>query len=71
MDALTNLYERLRAQAEPGARVEPPSYDEWLKFWNDADSEICNLRNFQHWLSRAVERSKRGPSSIRQPANSR
>ena len=60
MDALTNLYERLRAQAETGARVETPSYDEWLKFWNDEDTEIGNLRNFQHWLARAVKTSERG-----------
>lgn len=52
MDPLTNLYERLRAQAAPGSYpIEPPSYDEWLQYWDDNDSDMGNLRNFQHWLS--------------------
>jgi hypothetical protein len=53
MDPLTNLYERLRAQAPPGAYpVEPASYEEWLQYWNDDDTDLGNLRNFEHWLSR-------------------
>lgn len=57
MDALTNLYERLRAQAPAGTGVEPPSYEQWLQYWNDEETEIGNLRNFQHWLSRALNTS--------------
>jgi hypothetical protein len=57
VDALTNLYERLRAQAPAGTGVEPPSYEQWLQYWNDEETEIANLRNFQHWLSRALDTS--------------
>jgi hypothetical protein len=53
MDPLTQLYERLRAEV-PGAPipVEPPSFADWMQYWNDDDSEIGNLRTFEHWLSR-------------------
>lgn len=53
MDPLTQLYERLRAES-PGRFVpnDPPSFDEWMKYWNDDDSELGNLRTFEHWLSR-------------------
>ena len=52
MDPLTNLYE-LRAQAPPGAYpAEPASYEKWLEYWNDNDTDLGNLRNFEHWLSR-------------------
>ena len=62
VDALTNLYERLRAQAPAGTGVEPPSYEQWLQYWNDEETEIGNLRNFQHWLSRALNTSTNRPS---------
>jgi hypothetical protein len=53
MDPLTQLYERLRADSSTGfAPIEPPSFDEWMKYWNDDDSELGNLRTFEHWLSR-------------------
>jgi hypothetical protein len=52
MDPLTQLYERLRATAPRAALpIEPPCFDEWLKCWNDDDSEMSNLRAFEHWLS--------------------
>jgi hypothetical protein len=53
MDPLTQLYERLRAEV-PGASIpaEPPSFEDWMQYWNDEDSEIGNLRAFEHWLSR-------------------
>lgn len=63
VDALTNLYERLRAQAPAGTGVEPPSYEQWLQYWNDEETEIGNLRNFQHWLSRALDTSTSSPSA--------
>lgn len=57
MDPLTSLYERLRSQAAPGTYpAEPPSYEQWLQYWDDNDSELSNLRNFQHWLARRAER---------------
>lgn len=53
MDPLTNLYERLRAQAPIGQQQpEPPLFEEWLQYWNDDDTDLGNLRNFEHWLSR-------------------
>jgi hypothetical protein len=53
MDPLTQLYERLRTQVPPSQLpAEPPSFEEWMKFWNDEESELGNLRSFEHWLSR-------------------
>jgi hypothetical protein len=58
MDPLATLYERLRQRANvpqsasqilPG---EPPPLEDWLRYWNDADTDLGNLRNFDHWLSR-------------------
>ncbi|MFL6549408.1 MAG: hypothetical protein ACJ8OJ_11985 [Povalibacter sp.] len=57
MDPLTNLYDRLRQQAtESKATVwpeEPPCLQDWLRFWNDEDTDIGNLRNFEHWMARS------------------
>jgi hypothetical protein len=53
MDPLTTLYERLRAQAPPGAYPAELVYEEWLQYWNDDDTDLGNLRNFEHWLSRS------------------
>jgi hypothetical protein len=57
MDPLTNLYDRLRqrAAANKGAPwpEEPPRLQDWLRFWNDEDTDIGNLRNFEHWMSRS------------------
>lgn len=55
MDPLTTLYDRLRQRAGSGAAVpdEPPKLHEWLRFWNDEDTDLCNLRNFEHWISRS------------------
>lgn len=60
MDPLTSLYERLRAQATPGTfPLDPPSYDEWLQYWDDDDSDLGNLRNFEHWLERRQRKAVR------------
>lgn len=59
MDPLTNLYDRLRQQPTlPGQAGrawpdEPPLLEDWLRFWNDEDTDLGNLRNFEHWMSRA------------------
>lgn len=62
MDPLTNLYDRLRQQpgrlpGDPSAGRawpdEPPLLEDWLRFWNDDDTDLGNLRNFAHWMSRA------------------
>ncbi len=63
MDPLTQLYERLRATAPTaGFPAEPPSLEEWMKYWDDEQSEYVNLRTFEHWLSRAA--STRRSSSM-------
>lgn len=59
MDPLTNLYTRLRQQREKSGELaaswpqEPPQPEAWLHYWNDEETEFGNLRNFEHWLSRA------------------
>jgi hypothetical protein len=62
MDPLTQLYERLRTQV-CGARTqpEPAVIEAWLEYWNDDDSDLGNLRTFEHWLSQ----KKWGHSSFR------
>lgn len=54
MDPLTQLYQRLRAHV-PGPRIPivPPAIEEWLEYWNDDDTDLGNLRTFEHWLSHA------------------
>lgn len=59
MYPLTNLYDRLRQQPTPAGNAsrawpdEPPLLEDWLRFWNDDDTDLGNLRNFEHWMSRA------------------
>lgn len=61
MDPLTQLYERLRAQAPARILpVEPPSIEEWLTYWNDDDTDLGNLRAFEHWLSRSARAKASG-----------
>jgi hypothetical protein len=57
MDPLTQLYERFRTQA-PDARIprlEPPAIEQWLEYWNDDDTDLGNLRTFEHWLSQVAK----------------
>jgi hypothetical protein len=52
MDPLTNLYERLRQSDRTGLMPqEPPRLEDWLRYWNDEDTDLGNLRNFEHWLT--------------------
>jgi len=56
MDPLTNLYTQLRQRCGSDASgrrwpEEPPQLEEWLRCWNDDDTDLGNLRNFEHWLS--------------------
>jgi hypothetical protein len=56
MDPLTNLYERLRQSARANAEQlpnEPPGLEDWLRYWNDEDTDLGNLRNIEHWLARS------------------
>ena len=58
MDPLTNIYERLRQTYGSDAPVpaEPPALEDWLRYWNDEDTDLGNLRNIEHWLSLRPER---------------
>jgi hypothetical protein len=40
------------ATARPGLPEEPPLLEDWLRFWNDEDTDLGNLRNFEHWMAR-------------------
>ena len=58
MDPLSTLYHRLRASAPEGSPTrlwpaEPPGLEDWLRYWNDEDTDLANLRNFEHWLARS------------------
>jgi hypothetical protein len=64
MDPLTTLYERLRQRAgsAPSCVEQPPLLEDWLRYWNDQDTDLGNLRNFEHWLScSTVVRATRRP----------
>lgn len=60
MDPITSLYVRLQqsqgglASAPKPVYPEPPRLEDWLRYWDDNDTDLGNLRNFEHWLSRAV-----------------
>lgn len=57
MDPLTSLYERLRqSTAHATIPTEPPALEDWLRYWNDEDTDLGNLRNFEHWLKVSPER---------------
>jgi hypothetical protein len=54
MDPLTQMYERLRLQvpsAPTQAQADPSLIAAWLEYWNDDDTDLGNLRTFEHWLS--------------------
>jgi hypothetical protein len=56
MDPLTTLYERLRRRGDsslPECVEQPPLLEDWLRYWNDSASDLANLHNFEHWLTRA------------------
>ena len=57
MDPLTQLYERLRTPVS-GARYrpEPAIVEAWLEYWSDDDTDLGNLRTFEHWLSQIFNR---------------
>jgi hypothetical protein len=49
------LSERVRVWTEQncGSEYVPPTFSQWLQYWNDDDTVIGNLRNLEHWLERA------------------
>jgi hypothetical protein len=46
------MYERLQLQV-PGTKAptDPSLIEAWLDYWNDDDTDLGNLRTFEHWLS--------------------
>ncbi len=61
MDPLTNLYDRLRQVAAANNNrtwpEDPPCLQDWLRYWNDEDTNLGNLRNFEHWISRSRQQA--------------
>lgn len=59
MDPLTQLYQRLQTQV-PGTSTRMPAdpslIEAWLEYWNDDDTDLGNLRAFEHWLSQVRRR---------------
>ena len=55
MDAEISLCDRPQSAFAAQARElsEIPTLEQWLKYWNDADTDFGNLNNIQHWLQRA------------------
>jgi hypothetical protein len=52
MDPLTDFYGQLRQCSPVPRHLEAePRIEEWLRFWNDDDTDLGNLRNFEHWLA--------------------
>jgi hypothetical protein len=51
-DRRSSLAERLRLQV-PGANISADAslIEAWLEYWNDDDTDLGNLRTFEHWLS--------------------
>jgi hypothetical protein len=40
---------------------EPPLLEDWLRFWNDEDTDLGNLRNFEHWMTRVRTEGRARP----------
>jgi hypothetical protein len=55
MDAEISLSDRPPSAFAAQARAfsQTPTLEQWLKYWNDADTDFGNLNNFEHWLQRA------------------
>ena len=56
MDAEISLPDRptpgaFAAQAR--AVSQTPTLEQWLKYWNDADTDFGNLKNIRHWMELA------------------
>lgn len=30
-----------------------PQLEDWLRYWDDGDTDLGNLRNLDHWLTRS------------------
>lgn len=44
----------LKAQTDAaGVDTSTPDLQQWLEYWNDAESVATNLRKVEHWLQRA------------------
>jgi hypothetical protein len=53
MDAEISLSETSNSNAfaaQARALAHTPTLAEWLKYWNDADTDFSNLSNLAHWL---------------------
>lgn len=39
--------------AQARALSQTPTFEQWLEYWDDADTDFGNLNNIRHWLQRA------------------
>jgi hypothetical protein len=62
MDAEISLSDLPRFNAfaaQASALSRAPTLEQWLKYWNDADTDFGNLKNIRHWIDLARETQQR------------
>ena len=64
MDAEISLSETSNAFAlRAKAVADTPTLAEWLKYWDDSDTDFGNLINLQHWLQQAQRTNASKPDA--------
>jgi surface antigen len=56
MDAETSLSDTPQSNAfaaQARALSQTPTLEQWLQYWNDADTDFGNVTNIQHWIELA------------------
>ena len=56
MDAEISLSDSSRSNAfamQARALSQTPTMEQWLRYWNDADTDFGNLNNIRHWIELA------------------
>jgi len=54
MDAEISLSDRPQfSAAQASALSHTPTLEQWLEYWNDADTDFGNLKNICHWIELA------------------
>jgi hypothetical protein len=56
MDAETSLSDTPQSKAfaaQARALSQTPTLEQWLQYWNDADTDSGNLNNLRHWIELA------------------
>ena len=52
--------------AQARALSQTPTFEQWVNYWDDADSDFGNLNNIRHWieLARDTQHASRYPGGI-------